>query len=119
MTATPRYGTAMFRGRQTGQLYPTDVYISDVAGAKLRWDGGSGAGAASDDFVTFNEPVVLEDFAMLTGTADTEKWRATANSKPLPHIIRYSVHLNTLATRPKLNIPFLVNTRISGFQIAD
>jgi len=119
MVATPQYGTMQFRGGQTGQLYPIDVYVSDVAAAKLRFDGGSGAGASSDDFVTFNEPVILEDFAVITGTADTEKLRMTANSKPLPHILRYSVHLNTLNQRPKLMIPFKAGTRISAFQIAD
>jgi hypothetical protein len=119
MAATPQYGACMFRGVRTGQLYPTDCYVSDVAGAKIRWDGGSGAGAATDDFVTFNEPVILEDFSVITGCADTEKWRVTADAKPLPHVIRYSLHLNTLNNRPKLNIPFKANTRISGFQIAD
>lgn len=119
MAATPQYGTILFRGRASKQLYPIDIYISDVAGQKPRFDGGAGAGAASDDFITFGEPVILEDVAIITGCADTEKIRLTANGKPLPHILRYSIHLNTLATRPKLNIPFLKNTRISGFQIAD
>jgi hypothetical protein len=33
MAATPQYGTMLFRGRSTGQLYSVDVYISDVAAA--------------------------------------------------------------------------------------
>jgi hypothetical protein len=119
MGATPQYGTMSFRGQQSGQLYPIDVYISDVAAAKVRFDGGAGAGSSSDEFITFNEPVILEDFAVITGTSDTEKIRLTAGGKPLPHILRYSIHLNTLATRPELNIPFNTNTRISGFQMAD
>lgn len=119
MAATPQFGTASFRGRTSGQLYPMDCYVSDVAGQKPRFDGGAGAGAASDDFITFGEPVILEDFCIITGCADTEKIRLTANGSPLKHMLRYSVHLNTLATRPKLNIPFLAGTRISGLQIAD
>lgn len=119
MAATPQYGTMLFRGRSSGQLYPIDVYISDVAAAAVRFDGGAGAGAASETFVTFSEPVILEDFAIITGTADTEKIRLTAGGKPLQHVLRYSIHLNTLNNRPKLNIPFLMNTRISGLQVAD
>lgn len=118
MAATPQYGTMQFRSAG-GELIPVDCYVSDVAGQKPRFDGGAGAGAASDDFVTFNTKVILEDFSLITGTADTEKIRLTANGKPLPHILRYSIHLNTLATRPKLNIPFKAGTRISGLQIAD
>jgi hypothetical protein len=119
MAAAATYGTAFFRGRSTMQLYPIDIYISDVAGQKIRFDNGNGASAAADDFVTFNEPVILEDITILVGGTDTEKFRITADSKPLPHVIRYSVFLNTLNNRPKLNIPFRSNTRIGGFQIAD
>ena len=119
MVATPQYGTMLFLGRQTGQLYSVDVYVSDVASAAIRFDGGAGAGSGSDTFITFNEPVLLKDFAVITGTADTEKFRLTANNQPLPHIIRYSIHLNTLNNRPELNIPFKAGTRISGLQIAD
>lgn len=119
MAAAATYGNMSFRGRQTGQLYPIDIYISDVAGQTLRFDGGNGAGAASTQYVTFGEPVILEDVAILVGGTDTEKFRVTANEKPLPHVIRYSLQLNTLNNRAKLNIPFQANTRISGFQIAD
>jgi hypothetical protein len=119
MAATPKYGTMHFLGKSTGQMYSIDIYISDVAAAAVRFDGGAGAGAGSETFITFNEPVLLKDFSMITGTADTEKIRLTANNSPLPHILRYSVHLNTLATRPELNIPFRAGTRISGIQISD
>lgn len=119
MVATPQFGTAFFRGRSSGQLFPTDLYVSDVAGGRLRWDNGAGAGAGSEEWVSFSEPVILEDLALITGVADTEKFRLTANNTPLPHVVRYSVHLNTLNNRPKLMIPFKANTRISGIQIAD
>ena len=119
MAATPKYGTMLFRGRSTGQLYSIDVYISDVANAFIRFDGGAGAGATSETFISFDEPVLLVDYSQVTGTADTEKVRVTANGKPTPHILRYGIHLTTLNNRPVLNIPFRAGTRISGIQIAD
>lgn len=119
MVATPQYGCMSFRGRSSGQLYEVDVYVSDVAAASIRFDNGAGASSTSAEFITFDEPTLLVDFAVITGTADTEKIRLTAGGKPLPTILRYSTHLNTLATRPLLNIPFKAGSRISGFQIAD
>lgn len=119
MVATPQYGTMLFRGRSSGQLYSVDIYISDVAGAQVRFDNGAGAGASAETFTTFNEPVILTDYAQVTGTADTEKIRITANNSPTPHILRYGIHLSTLNNRPVLNIPFRAGTRISGIQISD
>lgn len=118
MVATPKYGTMCFRGAQTKQLYEIDIYVSDVANAAVTFDGGAGAGASSPDFVTFNEPVILEDYSQVTGTADTTKMRLTAGGMPLRQVLRYAIHLTTLATRPKLNIPFRVGTRIGAIQLA-
>jgi hypothetical protein len=119
MAANPQYCTFYFLGRRSQQLFSTDAYISDVEGEPPRFDSGAGAGAATETFITFNEPVLLVDWAMITGTADTEKIRLTANNQPIPQILRYSAHLNTLNNRPELNIPFKAGTRISGIQIAD
>jgi hypothetical protein len=119
MAATPQYAQFMFRGRTTGQLYTIDAYVSDVNGAVVRFDNGAGASSTSAEFITFGEPVLLVDYSMVTGTADTEKLRLTANSAPLPHILRYGVHLTSLNNRPVLNIPFRAGTRISAFQISD
>ncbi len=119
MAATPQYGTMFFVGHTTGKTYSTDVYVSDVAGGKVTFDEGAGAGAATADFITFNEPVTLTDFAMITGTADTEKIRAVSGGSPTRHVLRYSIHLNTLNNRPPLKISFQAGQRISFFQIAD
>lgn len=119
MAATPQYGTMSFRGQQSGELYEIDIYVSDVNGATVRFDGGAGAGSASAEFVTFNEPVRLVDYAQVTGTADTEKIRVTADGTPLKSMLRYGIHLSTLATRPALNIPFKAKTRIGAIQVSD
>ena len=119
MVATPQYGSMYFVGLKTGKTYATDIYVSDVNGAKITFDEGAGAGASTADFITFNEPVQLVDFSVVTGTADTEKLRVVAGGSPTRHVLRYALFLTTLNNRPRLNIKFDANTRISAFQISD
>jgi hypothetical protein len=96
-----------------------DIYVSDVNGAQVNFDNGGGASSTSETFVSFDEPVILEDYSQVTGTADTEKIRLTANGKPLGTTLRYGVHLTSLNNRPRLNIPFRAGTRIGAIQISD
>lgn len=117
MTATPQSGTLFARGL-TGNNYSVDIYVSDVAGAPVRFDGGAGAGANSPDFYSFPEPVVVTDISVVTGTADTTRARMTANGAPTPNIMRYALHLTTLATRPSLSIKLKAGTRLSAIQLA-
>lgn len=119
MVATPQYASLFFKGLSTGKTYSIDAYVSDVAGAKVTFDEGAGAGAGTADFITFTENVTLTDFSIVTGTADTEKIRLVSGGSPTRHILRYALHLNTLATRPALTISFAAGTRISAFQISD
>jgi hypothetical protein len=118
MAATPKSGTFIFRGISSGRTYIKDIYVSDVAGASITFDDGAGAGASSATFTTFNEDVLLEDFSMVTGTADTTRIRLTANGSPKGDILRYSIHLTTLNNRPKLAIGFKAASRISAIQVA-
>lgn len=118
MAATPQYGSMIFRGA-SGKTYSVDIYVSDVNGAVINWDSGAGAGATSGTFITFPENVILEDYAQVTGTADTEKIRLAVGGRPTPHVLRYVIHVSTIATRPKLRIGFTANSRISAIQISD
>ncbi len=117
MAATPQYATLTFTGA-SGKTYSVDAYVSDVAGALVTWDGGNGAGASSPDFWTPPEDVVLTDFAMVTGTADTTKIRLTVNGRPTQHILRYTVYLTSLNNRPPLNIGFRAGARVASIQLA-
>jgi len=119
MGATPQYGSMVFIGNSSGKTYAVDLYISDVNGGLVNFDGGAGAGAASPTQWIAPEKVTLIDYSMVTGTADTEKIRLTVNNRPLASILRYGVHLTTLATRPKLNIGFMAGAQIGGIQISD
>lgn len=116
MAAAPQSGTLFARGL-TGNNYSVDIYISDVAGAPVRFDGGAGAGASSPDFYSFPEPVIVTDVSVVTGLTDTTKVRITANGAPTPSILRYALHLTTIATRPALSIKLRAGTRLGAIQI--
>lgn len=118
MAATPQYGQMIFVGT-SGTTYAVDLYVSDVNGALIRFDGGSGAGTASPTVWIPPENVTLTDYSMVTGTADTEKIRLVVNSKPLGSILRYAPHLTTNSNRPPLRIGFAKASQISAFQISD
>jgi len=118
MAATPQYGQMIFVG-QSGTTYGVDLYVSDVNGALVRFDGGGGAGTAAPTVWIAPENVTLRDYSMTTGTADTEKIRLVVNSKPLGTILRYVPHVSTNANRPVLNIGFAKGSQISAFQISD
>jgi len=117
MAATPQYGALTFVGA-SGKTYSVDIYISDVANALVTFDGGAGAGASSPDFWTPPEDVVLKDYAQVTGTADTTKVRITSNGRPTQHILRYTVYLTSLNSRPPLNVGFRAGSRIGAIQLA-
>lgn len=118
MAATPQYGQMVFVG-QSGKTYAVDIYVSDVNGALVHFDGGAGASTTSPTFWVAPENCTLIDYSQVTGTADTEKLRLTVNGRPLSSILRYGVHLTTLATRPTLNVGFRGGSQVSAFQISD
>lgn len=118
MVATPQYASFFFVGA-SGKTYALDGYVSDVNGGAVNFDGGAGAGSTSPTFWIAPENVVLKDYSMVTGTADTEKIRLTANGRPTTHVLRYGVHLTSLNNRPALNIGFTQGTQIGALQISD
>lgn len=118
MAATPQYAGFVFVGG-SGKTYVIDAYVSDVNAAMINWDGGGGAGSSSPTFWVAPENCTLVDYSMVTGTADTEKIRLTANGRPTAHVLRYGVHLTSLNNRPKLKIGFTKGTQVGGIQISD
>lgn len=117
MAATPQSGSMIFMGR-SGRMYSKDVYVSDVAAALINMDSGAGASATSEKFWTPPEPVLLNDFSLVTGTADTTKLQVTRNGVPTGDILRYAIHLTTLNNRPRLNIPFIPGDKVGALQLA-
>ena len=109
-------GTLIFRGR-SGRTYVRDMYLDDVAAAPANLDSGGGASATSETFCTLPEQASLEDVSIVTGAAQT-KLQVTRNGQPTGDMIRQTLHLNTLAARPHLAIPFNPTDKIAFNQIA-
>lgn len=118
MVAAPQYFTMKFLGLATGQTYVKDGYFSDVANGLARFDGGIGASATSPDWLTFPEPVVLQDYSVVTGLTDTTKCLLTLDGRPTGDILRASIHLTTLANRPALNILVAAGVKFGAIQLA-
>jgi len=108
----------IFRGK-SGKTYSKDLYVSDVDAALVNVDGGSGASSTSPTDWIPPEPVILTDYSMVTGTQDTEKLQVTRDGVPTGDFLRYSIHLTTLANRPRLTIPFGARQKIAFIQRAD
>lgn len=119
MAATPKTGAVMFQGQKTGTVYTVPLYNADVNGTYCRLDNGGGTPGATGgaDFVSFGERVKLIDAAFVTGIVDTANLRVMTDYKPTPYVINWANHVNTLATRPPLNIGFEKGTRVSLMQI--
>lgn len=117
MAATPQFAQMSFRGGVSGKSYSKDIYLSDVAAALARFDGGSGASSTSPTDWRPPEPVVLVDYSEVTGKADTTKIQLTRNGVPTGDILRASIHLTSLANRPRLAIPFNTGDQISAVQL--
>ena len=116
MAATPKSGVLMFLGLKTGVTYQKSVYNPDVANGLIRIDNGTGTPTGTTtgtDFITFDEPVRLFDAAFVTGIVDTVNLRVLANYNNTPFSVNWAAHVNSLATRPQLNIQFNAGTRIS------
>lgn len=118
MAATPQYGTMVFMGLSSKRIYNTDIYISDVADALITWDGGAGAGTGSPTSWTAPEPVVLVDFAIVTGTQDTTKIQLLRNNQATGDFLRYTQHLTTSAQRSPVRLGFTPGTEIRAIQKA-
>ena len=109
-------GTAIFTGR-SGRTYVKDLYLDDVANAPVNFDSGAGAAATSGESTTIPEPCTLTDVAVVTGAAQT-KLQVTRNGMGTGDMLRQTLHLNTLAFRPVLRIPFLAGDTIAFLQLA-
>jgi len=119
MAATPKTGTLHFLGLRSKTTFTKAFYNADVNGTYCRIDNGNGTPGATggENFVKFNEPVQLFDVATVTGIVDTANIRVMGDYNPTPYVINWASQVNTLATRPPMNIRFKAGTSISFMQI--
>ena len=107
---TAEQGTAIFRGN-SGKIYNVDMYISDVVGAVVTFDAGSGASATSLGFWKCPENCVLMDLAVVTGNTVATTLIPTADGGQIPGIrFRTSLFLTTLSQRPSIALGFKQGT---------
>ena len=108
-------GTAIFAlGRRT---VICDLYLDDVAGAKVNWDDGGGAGATTRTGWIPPGQVVLIDLAIVTGAAQT-RLQPGVGGNPTGDMLRHVVQVDTSSGRPKLAIPFPAGREITLLQLA-
>lgn len=117
MAATPQSGTMSVRNSR-GITVPVDFYVSDVANALVNWDNGRGAAAGTPDFYSPPEDVVITDFSISTGLADTTKAQPTINNMGTGAIVRWANHVNTLSNRGKINLLLRRGTALRMIQLA-
>ena len=118
MAATPKNGQLTFVGAVTGRTYVKEIYCSDVDKALANFDSGVGASATSETFFTPPEPMYLIDAAIVTGMADTVKIQMTRNGVPTGDVLRYGPFTDSVATRPRLSIPFNAGDKVAAIQLA-
>lgn len=119
MGATPKTGTLHFRGLSTGVTYTKPFYNADTAGTLCRIGiaGQTPGAAGGNDYCVFPEAVSLYDVSVVTGIVDTANLLILADFNPTAFSINWASHVNTLATRPALNIGFKAGTRIALQQV--
>ena len=118
MAAAPQYGTLVFHGQQSGRVYNVDAYFSDVVDGLVNFDAGAGASATSPLSFTAPEPVVLKDFAIVTGMTDTTKIQILRNNQPTGDFLRYTMHLTTAPVRSPMQLGFNHGVEIRAIQKA-
>jgi len=118
MAATPRYGTLMARGA-SGTTYAIDIYVSDVANASVNFDNGNGASSTSLTYWKAPENCIIYDLSLASGLADTTNMVLTSDGSQIPKIaIRYANFLNSLATRPTLQVGIRAGSQLGAIQRA-
>lgn len=118
MAATPQYANLMVRGLKSGLTRSVNAYFSDVANAPVRFDSGTGASSASNTYYTFPEDVIITDFSIVTGTADTTRTMITVDGQPTGNILPYVIHVSTLNQRPTLAVKIPAGHLLGAVQLA-
>ncbi len=110
-------GTAIFYGEKSKLSYIKDVYLSDTANTAVNWSTGGAALATTPETWSPPEDVVLADFSVVTGAAQT-RLQILRDQSPEGSVLAHALHLNTLASRPKLSIGFRAHSSIALIQLA-
>jgi len=115
---TPTTATMSFKGMGASKRnYSVSAYISDVVGAKVLFNANGVAGATSDSYLQFNEPVVLTDVSIITGPTVATGFRMQSGAVDVPQsAILIATNLTTIQTRNAPNIGFGAMSQIGAVQ---
>jgi hypothetical protein len=103
-----------FRGSRD---YLVSGYISDVIGAKVKWNQNGVAGATSDDYVQFTEQVRLIDVSVLTGPTVMTGFNLQSGGQNVPGAaILISPNLSTNPQRSISQVLFRPSSLIGAVQ---
>lgn len=111
-----QYGACVFV-LQNGTTLEKDVYFDDSANAPVRWDAGAGAGASSDTGFQVPANCTLVDVCLAAATAQT-KTQINVDNSPTGNMLRNSIHLASITTRPVMRVPFRAGQKVTLIQLA-
>lgn len=93
------------------------IYFDDTAGNKVRYDDGAGAGAATSTDYIPSRNCILTDVVLAAATGQT-KTRINVGGRPVGSVILNSIHLASITSRPRLNIPIQKGQKLEMIQVA-
>lgn len=118
MVAAPQYATLTIVGPRGIATKAVDMYLSDVADARVNFDSGQGASSSSQDDYYSPFTGFITDFSIASGMTDTTKIQVLRDNTPTGDHLRFANHLNSLNSRIPLRIPVVKGQRIGAIQRA-
>ena len=116
MAAAARRGTMVLNGT-SGRVYNVNVYVSDVAAAFVTFNANGQAGTGSPSQFIVPEDCVLADISLASGLTDTTLITLQADNATVPGmVIQYADYLNSITTRPSINLGIRAKTQIAWLQ---
>lgn len=94
-----------------------EVYFDDTAGNAVRWDGGSGAGAASPTEWITPYPCKLVDLILAAATGQTQT-QLNRNDAGTGQIVLNAIHLASVTFRPVLGTSYNKGDKVTMIQLA-
>lgn len=94
-----------------------EIYFDDTAGNAVRWDGGSGAGAASPTEYITPVPMKLVEIILAAATGQTQT-QINRNDAGTGQILLNALHLASVTFRPVLGTNYAKGDKVTFIQVA-
>lgn len=108
-------GCIVFRHRSG--VHNINIYADDSAGNKIRFDDGSGAGAATSPEYRPPVPVVMDDLCLAAATGQT-RTQINVNGTPIGTILLNAMHLASVVNRPRVGAVIPAGAKLELIQLA-